>query len=183
VEQSEPEKTKSPETAADERAGESENIEDLKKALAEEKSKTEANLARWQRTQADFTNYKRFAEQDKVETSKYAAANMLVNILPVIDDFERAVAAIPPEQHHNKWMEGLRMIQRKFRDTLEKQGVTPIVALGMEFDPRFMDAMSQGPGKRDVVVMELEKGYKLQDKVIRPARVVVGNGEQVNKEE
>jgi molecular chaperone GrpE len=158
-------------------------VEELKKVLAEERARSETNLTGWQRAQADFVNYKRFTEQDKAETCKYASANLLTAILPVLDDFERALAAIPPTDNDQKWVEGLKLIDRKFRNVLEKQGVTGIMALGMEFDPRFMDAITTGKGKIDMVIQELEKGYKLQDKVIRPAKVIVGNGEEEPKKE
>ena len=159
------------------------DIEYLKKALEAEKSKCEANLAGWQRSQADFINYKRFAEQDKTETLKYANINLLASILPVIDDFERALAAIPPEDAKQKWVEGLKHIDRKFKDTLHKQGITHIKALGEEFDPYVMEALTCAKGQKDIVLQELEKGYKLHDKVIRPARVIVGSGEEEVKEE
>jgi molecular chaperone GrpE len=160
-----------------------ENIEDLKKALAEEKTRAEANLNGWQRSQADFTNYKRFVEQDKAESLKYANANLLVSILPVLDDLERAVAAIPQKEIHHKWVEGFKLIERKFRGILEKQGVAPVLSLGMEFDCRTMDAVTTVKGKKDTVIQELEKGYKLQDRVIRPAKVIVGSGEEPSDKE
>jgi molecular chaperone GrpE len=154
------------------------NVEDLKKALADEKARSDDYLAKWQRVQADFINYKRFAEQDKAETCKYANANLLLNLLPVIDDFRRALAAIPAEEAENKWVEGFKLIERKLQDTLEKQGVTCIKALGEEFDPHCMDAMASGKGKRDIVILEMQPGYKLNDKVISPAKVIVGSGEE-----
>jgi molecular chaperone GrpE len=161
-----------------------ESVESLKQALAEEKARAEANLIGWQRAQADFINYKRFVEQDKAESLKYANAALWINVLPVLDDLERAVAAIPHKEAHHKWVEGFKMIERKFRSILEKQGVTPILCLGMDFDCRTMEALSSAKGPKDMVIQELEKGYKLQDKVIRPAKVVVGNGEEPsNKEE
>jgi molecular chaperone GrpE len=158
------------------------DIEELKKALADETARADANMAGWQRAQADFQNYKRFAEQDKVETVKYANVNLLTNLLPTLDDFERALAAIPSGEDHDQWIEGFKLIDRKFRGTLEKLGVTPITSLGEEFDCRTMEAMSCARGKKDIVVQELEKGYKLQDKVIRPAKVIVGTGEEENQE-
>ncbi len=158
-------------------------IEELKKTVAEEKAKVEANLIGWQRAQADFVNYKRFAEQEKTDIRKFANADLLSKILPILDDFERALGAVPEEESGSNWVEGLRMIDRKFRDILQKQGVAHITTLGMEFDPRTMDAVTMGKGKKDMVVAELEKGYKLQDRVIRPARVVVGNGEEDQQEE
>lgn len=157
--------------------------EELKKALAEEKSKCETNLAGWQRAQADFINYKRFAEQDKIETCKNANINLLVSILPVIDDFDRAIAAVPPKQSDSTWVEGLRLINRKLKDTLQKQGVTSISTEGREFDPHVMEAVSCGKGQKDIVIQELEKGYQFHDKVIRPAKVIVGSGEEEAKKE
>lgn len=158
-------------------------IEQLRKTLSEQKAQCEANLVGWQRAQADFANYKRFVEQDKTETIKFANAGLLAAVLPVLDDFERALAAIPVDENTKKWVNGLELIRRKFKDTLTKQGVSQIQALGMEFDCRLMEAMTCAPGKKDIVVQELEKGYKLQDKVIRPAKVVVGTGEETKKEE
>jgi molecular chaperone GrpE len=160
-----------------------ENIEDLKKALAEEKARAEANLSGWQRAQADFVNYKRFTEQDKAESLKFANANLLVNILPVLDDLERALAAIPSKESHHKWVEGFKMIDHKFHAILEKMGVKPILSLGMEYDYRTMEAVTSIKGKKDQVISELEKGYTLQDKVIRPAKVVVGSGEEPSVKE
>jgi molecular chaperone GrpE len=154
------------------------NIDELKKALAEEKSRSEENLARWQRAQADFVNYKRFAEQDKAETCKYANANLLLNLLPVIDDFRRALSVVPPEESDSKWVEGFKLIDRKFQDVLGKQGVTCINATGEEFDPRCMEALASGKGKKDIVVLEIQPGYKLNEKVICPAKVIVGSGEE-----
>jgi molecular chaperone GrpE len=152
--------------------------EELKKALAEEKSKCELNLARWQRAQADFVNYKRYAEQEKSDTCKFANTNLLLNILPVVDDFQRALNAVPHSEIKHKWLEGLKLVERKFRDALQKQGVEPINSVGEVFDPRFMEAITCGKGPENIVLVELEKGYKLYDKVIRPAKVIVGTGEE-----
>jgi molecular chaperone GrpE len=160
-----------------------EYIESLKKALEEEKAKAVTNLAGWQRAQADFTNYKRFVEQEKLETSKYMAANILMNFLPILDDLDRAMDALPHDEAKKKWLEGFKLIQKKFHDILEKQGLKAIQAEGQEFDCRSMDAITCVPGKKDIVIKELEKGYSLNDKVIRPAKVIVGGGEEADKEE
>ena len=163
---------------------EEDETEELKKALEEEKKKCEANLAGWQRSQADFINYKRFAEQERTEIGKYANVSLLFNLLPVLDDFERAIETIPEGKSDSKWVEGLKLIERKIQDTLQKQGITCIETLGQQFDPHVMEAVSCVKGKKDIVIHELEKGYKLQDKIIRPAKVTVGIGEEeVNKEE
>lgn len=162
---------------------ENEVIEELKKALEEEKARAEENLAGWKRAQADFINYKRFAEQDKAEYCKYANIGLLEAILPVVDDFERALAHVPPNEANEQWVKGMELVYRKFRDILQKQGVSQVQALGMEFDCRTMEAVTTVKGKKNIVVMEIEKGYMLQDKVIRPAKVAVGEGEGEETEE
>jgi len=160
-----------------------EDIEVLKQALAEAKEKAQANLAGWQRAQADFINYKRRSEQEMAEVSKFANATLMLSLLPILDDLERALAAIPPRLANANWVDGVRLIWHKLQTTLEAQGLTPIKALGEPFDPNFHEAVRQGKGKEGIVVGELLKGYKLHDKVIRAARVIVGNGEEEKKEE
>jgi len=171
-----------PEDEKKENAETQQSIEGLTKALAEEKARAEENMAGWKRAQADFVNYKKFAEQEKADICALANAGLLSNILPVVDDFERALSTIPEEKANQSWVEGFNLIRAKLNDTLKKQGVTQVQALGMEFDPRKMDAISCCPGKRDIVIQEVEKGYMLNDKVIRPAKVVVGTGEEVKEE-
>ena len=98
--------------------------------------------------------------------------------MPVLDDMERALAAIPPEFADRDWVEGVRLVERKFRAALEMQGVKPILALGMAFDPNFHEAVRQDKGPEGMVVQEFQKGYTLNGKLLRPAKVVVGNGEE-----
>lgn len=160
-----------------------EDIEILKQALIEEKKKAEANLAGWQRAQADFINYKRRSEQEKEEMGKFANATLMLDLLHILDDLERAFAAIPPRLDEADWVDGIRLIERKLWASLEAQGLSQIKALGEPFDPNFHEAVRQDKGREGVVVEELERGYKLHDRVIRPSKVVVGNGEEKEKEE
>jgi len=160
-----------------------EDIEALKQALAEEKAKAETNLAGWQRAQADFINYKRRIEQEKEEIGKFANSILVLDLLPSLDDLERALTSIPDDLANLSWVDGIRLIERKLRGILEAQGLSPIQALGEPFDPNLHEAAMQGKGKEGIVVEELQKGYKFHDRVIRPARVVVGNGEEERKEE
>jgi len=162
---------------------ETEDIESLKQALAEEKEKAEGYLANWQRTQADFINYKRRNEQEREEFNKFANTGLVLSLLPVLDDLERALASIPVKSARLPWVDGIRLIERKFRASLETQGLTPIKALGEPFDPNLHEAVRQDKGKEGIVIEELKKGYKFHDRVIRPTMVVVGNGEEVAKEE
>lgn len=160
-----------------------EDVEALKQALAEEKEKAEANLAGWQRAQADYVNYKRRSEQEKEEISQFANAILILNLLPILDDWERALASVPDDQADLSWIEGIRLIERKLRGVLEAQGLSPIEAVGQPFDPNLHEAAMQGKGEEGIVIEELQKGYKFRDRVIRPSKVVVGNGEGEKEEE
>jgi molecular chaperone GrpE len=151
-------------------------------ALAEEKKKAEEYLANWKRAQADFINYKRRAEQERLEFNSYANANLLCNILPALDDFERAMNAIPEEYANSDWVEGIKLVERKLKTILEGQGVKAISCLGMAFDPNLHEAIKHEKGEEGIVIAEYQKGYTLKDKLLRPARVGVGNGEEETKE-
>jgi molecular chaperone GrpE len=154
-----------------------EETESPEPALAEAKKKAEEYLANWQRTQADFINYKRRTEQERQDFNSFANANLLCGILPVLDDLERALNAIPEEFSGHDWVEGVRLVERKFKTILEGQGVKPILTLGMAFDPNLHEALRQEKGKEGMIISEIQKGYMLHDKLLRPARVVVGKGE------
>lgn len=160
-----------------------ENIKKLKKILTEEKGKAESYLANWQRTQADFINYKRRSEQEKEEIGKFANAMLLLNLLPILDDLERAFTSIPPHLVKLSWVDGIKLIERKLWASLEAQGLSQIKALGEPFDPKLHEAAMHANGKEGIVIEELQKGYKLHDRVIRPTMVVVGNGEEEEKKE
>ena len=154
-----------------------EDVESLKQALAEAQQKAEEYLANWQRTQADFINYKRRTEQERQDFSRFANANLSLSLLPVLDDLERALSSTPQTKSaKHSWVEGVRLVDRKFRTTLEAQGVTPIKALGEPFDPNFHEAVRQDKGKEGIVIEEIQKGYMIHDKLLRPAKVVVGDG-------
>ena len=154
-----------------------EDIETLKQALAEEKEKAENYLANWQRAQADFINYKRRSDQEKEEMRKFANSALMLNLLSAIDDLERALAAIPSDIGEVSWVDGIRLIERKLKTSLEAQGLSPIEALGKPFDPHVHEAVRQDKGEEGVVIEEVKKGYQLHDRVIRASKVVVGNGE------
>ncbi|MFA5315957.1 MAG: nucleotide exchange factor GrpE [Dehalococcoidales bacterium] len=148
----------------------------LEQALASEKEKSEANLAGWQRAHADFVNYKRHIEQGLAESGNLAKSGLILTLLPVLDDLERAFSAVPQDINESSWLDGFRLIERKLRTTLETQGLSPIKALGEPFDPRLHEAAMQGEGADGIVVGELVKGYRFNDRIIRPSKVIVGNG-------
>ncbi|MFC2010429.1 nucleotide exchange factor GrpE [Chloroflexota bacterium] len=172
-----PKESEEPRVELEPGIAETESIEELKKALAEEKEKADNYLANWQRAQADFINYKRRSEQEKEEQSRFANSVLMLGLLPALDDLERAVNAIPPELGEESWVDGVRIIEQKIRNNLEAQGLSPIEALSKPFDPHLHEAVRQDNGEEGLVIGEILKGYKFYDRVIRPSRVVVGNGE------
>ena len=166
-------------------------IEDIEGAEAEVGADGDGNaqpneaaqyLEALQRERASFINYKRRMEQERTETVQYASAELLKKLLPVVDDFDRALAAIPEqERKNNKWVEGVELIARKLHTILEQQGVEPIEALNQPFDPNLMEAVAfednAGEGDHvDIVSEVFGKGYKLRDRVLRPAMVKVSRG-------
>jgi len=159
-----------------------EDLETLKQALAEEKERSEKYLANWQRAQADFDNYKKCAEQGKKEIVEFANSTLILNSLTVVDDLERAFASLPAEVAGFSWTEGVRLIYNKFKAILETQGVAEIKAQGEAFDPHLHEAVMCREGEEGMVIEEIQKGYKLKDKVIRPTMVIVGKGKEEKEE-
>jgi molecular chaperone GrpE len=154
----------------------SEDIETLLKAIAEEKGKAEKYLANWQRSQADLENYIKRAEQEKSETVECANMTLILDLLPILDDFERAFASLPGELHEQNWTEGIKLIYNKVKAVLETQGLAEIKAKGECFDPYWHEAAGQLEGEEGIVVEEIRKGYKFKDKLLRPSMVMIGAG-------
>ena len=155
----------------------------LEEELAAEKQKAAEYLANWQRTQADFINYKRRTEEERAEFNSFANANLILAILPVLDDLERALEAMPARITKSEWAEGMRFVERKFKTILQGMGVIPMVSVGETFDPNIHEALRQSRGPEGIIIEEFQKGYMMGARVLRPAKVVVGNGEEAVKEE
>jgi molecular chaperone GrpE len=163
-------------TAMAEEAADGEEIP-LAEQLAAEQARAAELRESWQRERADFINYRRRVEGERAELIPMANAALLTKILPVLDDFDLALANIPARAKTTTWVEGVRLIQRKLLKLLEGEGVTPIEALGQPFDPRVHEAVvvDEDANEPHAVVAELRRGYKLRDKVLRPTLVRVGN--------
>lgn len=151
--------------------------EELMGQLEEARAQAEKYLASWQRVQADFVNYKRRTEQEKTEVGSLARSVIICGLLPVLDDLERAIESAPDSLKDNEWAKGIALIAQKFAGILESQGVTEIKTVGEPFDPNCHEAVMNDKGEEGMVVRQLCKGYKCRDRVIRPAAVVVGSGE------
>ncbi len=133
-------------------------------------------LEGWQRARAEFANYKKRIESQLNESYQNASADTLKSLLPIIDDFDRAIANIPPDLENHAWVTGTSMIQRKLVKVLDDFGVTPIDPVGQPFDPTFHEAVgvdesSNAPS--GTVTATLAKGYKAGERILRPAMVRV----------
>lgn len=144
------------------------------------KQKADEYYAHWQRSTADFINLKRRVEEEKKEWARIANATLVINLLPVLDDLERAVDNVDAKLAGLNWVQGVEAIYRKFRNVFEHMGVEEIPAEGQVFDPVKHEAVGEQPGDEGRVLHVAQKGYLLGGKVIRPAMVIVGNGQQAD---
>ena len=156
------------------------DIDAVKAQLDEERQKAQSYYASWQRAAADYQNFKRRVEEERSETARFANAALIINMLPLLDDLDRALKNVDAHLAGLTWVDGIRLIHRKFQAVLEMTGVEEIEADGQTFDPSLHEAVSQGPGEESKVISVVQKGYRLGDRVIRPAMVVVGNGEEAS---
>ncbi len=157
----------------------------LEEQLANAKEDAQKYLGNWQRAEADFQNYKRRVEQERSESRRFASAALIINVLPILDDLERALGSLDARLAGLTWFEGIALIHRKLLVLLDNAGVTPIQAEGQRFDPSFHEAVTHADGEEGKVLAEVQRGYKLHDRVLRPAMVVVGkpSGPSGGKEE
>ncbi|GAB4287246.1 MAG: nucleotide exchange factor GrpE [Marinilabiliales bacterium] len=129
------------------------------------------------RLSAEFDNYRKRTLKEKMELTKSAGESILINILPVMDDFERALENIDKAKDLNAMKDGIKLIYNKFKDFLKQQGVEEIAAKDQKFDTDLHEAVTKFPveeDKKGTVIDVVQKGYKLNDKIIRFAKVVVG---------
>lgn len=146
-------------------------------------TKIEMELAEYKdkfiRLYSEFENYKKRVSRDRTELIKFAAIDTYLTFLPVIDDFERAQKSLDEAKDIDSVRQGMQLIYQKLKSTTEAKGLKPMVSIGTTFDPELHDAISNVPAPssdlKGKVIDEVEKGYFLNDKVVRHAKVIVGN--------
>lgn len=144
----------------------------LEKAQAEAR----ANLDGWKRSAADFENFKKRQEQETKEVLNFAKEVTVVKLLPSLDSLMQALKHIPEveDEKLNTWKQGIEGLLKQLDSALGSLGVKPIEALGKKFDPHFHEAVREVLGEEDqMVVEELQQGYELNGKIIRPSQVVI----------
>jgi len=149
-------------------------------ALQAELDKAKAQAAEyldgWQRARAELSNAKKRMDRELAEARENANARLIARLLPVLDDFDRAVQTLPPHLLDLTWVEGILLIQRKLNLILEAEGVKPIEAEGKPFDPIYHEAIGEEAGSdhpEGTVAAVVQKGYMLGERVLRPALVRV----------
>jgi molecular chaperone GrpE len=152
-------------------------VEELSNQLVAANRQSEEYLAALQRERAEFLNFKRRTAEERERDLGLAGDDLIRKVLALADDFDRAIDARPDELAQNSWAEGVAVIDRKLRSLLESEGVTEIdAAPGRRFDPREHDAIANVPGTgrpEGEIVDEVRRGYRLRDRVLRPALVAV----------
>ncbi len=151
-------------------------LEQLKKSLEEKSKESEENYNRFLRMQADFENYKRRIAREREELYYSSLEGIVKELLPVIDNMERALAAFKADNLDNKYIDGVDMISKQLLNTLQKNGLKEIEAQDKDFDPNVHHAVMQTEGEDDEenkIKEVFQKGYTLGSKVIRPSLVKV----------
>jgi len=148
----------------------------LRQELEEQKAKAAEYLDGWQRARAEFANYKRRIEKEQEDMIKSANGAFIARLLPVMDDFERAFQTLPLDLMGMTWLEGITLILRKLQMLLAQEGVTVIETEGRLFDPTLHQAVTHEESEEHEegqIIGEVQKGYKMGDKVLRPSLVRV----------
>ena len=151
-------------------------LDEKEQKLIETRKQAEEYLDLLQRTQADFINYRRRLSQEQAEARINAQIEVLNQLLPVLDDVERAMAAIPQDLAKSPWVQGLLLTARRFTAQLDQLGIKRIGSVGEKFDPRLHEAITVESSKdtpEGTILRVAQAGYVLGNRVIRPAQVIV----------
>lgn len=144
--------------------------------LKQSQEKAEEYYAHLQRLQAEFDNYRKRTQKEKEEFVKFASEQVILNLLPVLDNFGRAIAAVEDSQDLQAYAQGVEMIFKQIQNVLAKEGLVAIESKGQPFDPNIHEAVLRVESEdypENTVVEEMQKGYYLKEKVIRPSMVKV----------
>ena len=161
---------------------ETSELETLRQELEEAKAQAAEYLDGWQRARAEFANYKKRNEQERQELFKLANSTLIVRLLPIFDDFERAFQTLPSNLLSLTWIDGVALIYRRLQAILDGEGLTPMETEGQSFDPLVHEAVTyeeSAEHQEGQIIGEVQRGYKLGDRVLRPALVRVAKGKPV----
>jgi molecular chaperone GrpE len=165
-----------------------EDEEDLSAGVSKETAEKEAEVEseRFLRLAAEFDNYKKRTAREFEDIIKRANVRLLRELVDIVDNFERALSVEAEDQTHQAYRQGVELIYNQLSGLLNKEGVTPIEAVGKPFDPHYHEAVMQTESEEydeGVVAQEIQKGYRIGDKVLRHSRVVVSRGKSTGEDE
>lgn len=150
--------------------------EDLSAQLARVSAERDDFFDQLQRSRAEFINYRKRTDQERLKLAELFTAETLKQFLPVIDDFERAIEAVPASEKESGWVAGISLIYQKLLGILQRAGVQVVESLNQPFDPALHEAVATDPGSTGETVVEVyQKGYKLGDTLLRAAMVKTGD--------
>ena len=147
----------------------------LEQQLAEAQTKAQEHLDGWQRALADLQNARRRFDKERLETRQNATVDVALQLLPILDDFELAMNNVSADVAASEWYGGFQLIPRKLKGVIEKIGLERIESLGKPFDPQWHNAIMREASDQptDTIIREFQPGYKVGDRVVRPAVVAV----------
>jgi molecular chaperone GrpE len=163
-----------------------EELAALRQELVDARAKEAEYLDGWQRARAELANARKRFERERLQAYDNAKADLFSQVLPVVDDFERAMDSLPDDLSSETWIEGITLVQRKLQLLLERTNVAPIEAVGQEFDPFSHEAVTHEPSDAipaGHVIAEMQKGYRMGDRVLRPTVVRVSSGPLLEPED
>ena len=153
-------------------------IDTLEAQLTEAQGKMQENLDGWQRSVAEFSNYKKRIERDRVQNQLEASSSIIKKVLPILDDLDRSLANRPEKGEGAEWAKGIELVQRKMMSLLENENVVEIQAENAMFDPNFHEAIAMEPSEAHEsgqIIEVLQKGYMIGERVLRPTLVRVAD--------
>jgi len=168
-----------------EAAEEVDEVEKLERELEQARAEAEEYLDGWRRTQAEFANYKKRQRAQEGTVRELANADLLRKLLPTLDDFERAIATVPGAILKLSWIQGLLLVKRGLEMVFESEGVEPIDVTGKTFDPFYHEAVTYEEVvgyEEGQIIGEVQQGYVLGDRVLRPALVRVAKAPAASQE-
>jgi molecular chaperone GrpE len=161
-------------------------LEALRAELEKAQAQAAEYLDGWQRARAEFANYRKRVESERELLRQTSNEALLLKLLPVVDDFERAFQTLPEDLADVPWVDGIKLILRKLQGILDSENVTPIEAIGQPFDPLLHQAVMQEETTEHPdghVIEEMQRGYRLGERVLRPSMVKVASNSKEPSDE
>jgi len=171
--------------AAEPAAAETDPCAELRRQVEELTAKSEQYLDQWRRSAAEFSNYKKRLERENAEFQRYALAGFIKKLLPVVDDLDRAFASLPEHLRGEGWVNGVDLVRQKLEMVLSQEGVMPIEVEEGMFDPSRHEAVTHEDSSELAdgrIIGVVQRGYRIGDRVLRPAQVRVARHVESDKE-